>query len=57
MYHFFDSALYSEQLQLIDLELSGSNYRGFDLMKLFRANREIFSVCFWKFFLRKVFYF
>lgn len=35
--------LQDNSLQLIDLELSGSNYRGFDLMKLFRANREIFS--------------
>ena len=31
------------ELKLIDLELSGPNYRGFDLMKLFRTNSETFS--------------
>ena len=30
-------------LQLIDLELSGPNYRGFDLMKLFRTSPDNFS--------------
>jgi ethanolamine kinase len=30
-------------LQLIDLELSGPNYRGFDLMKLFRTSPDDFS--------------
>ena len=31
------------KVQLIDLELSGPNYRGFDLMKLFRTNPETYS--------------
>ena len=28
---------------MIDLELAGPNYRGFDLMKLFRTNPQSFS--------------
>lgn len=31
------------EVLLIDLELSGPNYRGFDLMKLFRTNPETYS--------------
>lgn len=35
------------ELQLIDLELAGPNYRGFDLMKLFRTSPESFNAsCF-----------
>jgi ethanolamine kinase len=30
-------------VKLIDLELAGPNYRGFDLMKLFRTNPETYS--------------
>ena len=30
-------------MKLIDLELSGPNYRGYDLMKLFRTNNETYS--------------
>lgn len=33
-----------QEIWLIDLELAGPNYRGFDLMKLFRAKPELFSV-------------
>jgi len=36
--------LADNSLKLIDLELSGFNYRGFDLMKLYRADRAVFSV-------------
>lgn len=35
--------LADNSLKLIDLELSGFNYRGFDLMKLYRAYRAVFS--------------
>ncbi|CAL6301876.1 unnamed protein product [Bathycoccus prasinos] len=35
--------LADNSLKLIDLELSGFNYRGFDLMKLYRADRAVFS--------------
>jgi len=35
--------LEDDSLKLIDLELSGLNYRGFDLMKLYRADCEFFS--------------
>ena len=31
------------EVKLIDLELAGPNYRGFDLMKLFRTNPQTFS--------------
>mmetsp|Transcript_4150 Transcript_4150/g.10060 ORF Transcript_4150/g.10060 Transcript_4150/m.10060 type:complete len:423 (-) Transcript_4150:202-1470(-) len=31
------------EVKLIDLELAGPNYRGFDLMKLFRTNSQTFS--------------
>lgn len=31
------------EVKLIDLELAGPNYRGFDLMKLFRTNPETYS--------------
>lgn len=42
--------LEDNSLKLIDLELSGLNYRGFDLMKLYRADRAVFSeVSFFKF--------
>ncbi len=33
----------ASQVQLIDLELSGPNYRGFDLMKLFRTSHQQYS--------------
>ena len=33
----------SSQVQLIDLELAGPNYRGFDLMKLFRTSHDHYS--------------
>lgn len=33
-----------QEIWLIDLELAGPNYRGFDLMKLFRTKPELFSV-------------
>jgi thiamine kinase-like enzyme len=36
---------------LIDLELAGPNYRGFDLMKLFRAKPELFSEESFKYFM------
>jgi|Transcript_723 ethanolamine kinase len=36
--------LEDNSLKLIDLELSGLNYRGFDLMKLYRADCKVFSV-------------
>jgi len=41
----------SEQIWLIDLELAGPNYRGFDLMKLFRAKPELFSEESFKYFM------
>jgi thiamine kinase-like enzyme len=33
----------TRHIWMIDLELAGPNYRGFDLMKLFRTNPQVFS--------------
>ena len=43
-WRFFFRISEHRKIWLIDLELTGPNYRGFDLMKLFRTNDLIFSV-------------